>query len=265
MDGTTYYYRIAAVNSAGTSAWGSTVSSKEDAAPPLISITSPTTGTSTAATSITVTGTSSDAISGIASVRVNNTVAATTTNGYATWTATVPIGFGTTVITATAVDGAGNPATTAAVLVTGTTQQTYNPLYIPDLLRGPTFNLTLDQTTKQYLAGPTTQTYSYNHAGFWGPTLLMRKGDFIQVNLTNNLPATTTTHWHGLHIPAIMDGGQSHTEVIAAGTVWSPSFYMKNQAATFWFHPHLHPNTQQQLTMGAGGLIIVQDPHRGQP
>jgi len=256
-DGTTYYYRVAAVNSVGTSPWSATVSSVQDATPPLISITSPTSGTSTAATTITVTGTASDATSGIASVRVNNSVAATTTNGYATWTATVPIGFGTTVVTATAVDGAGNPTTAAAVLVTGTTQQTYNPLYIPDELRGPTFNLTLDQNTKQYFAGPTTQTYSYNHAGFWGPTLLMRKGDFIQVNLTNNLPATTTTHWHGFHIPAIMDGGPH--EVIPAGTVWSPSFYMKNQAATYWYHPHLHPNTQQQLTMGAGGLIIVQD------
>jgi bilirubin oxidase len=257
-DGITYYYRVGAVNNAGTSGWSATVSSVEDATPPRISITSPAAGASTAATSITVTGTSSDATSGIASVMVNNTVAATTTNGYATWTATVPVGFGTTVITATAVNGAGTPATTPPFQVIGTTQQTYNPLRIPDLLRGPTFNLTLDQTTMQYLSGPATQTYSYNKAGFWGPTLLMRQGDYIQVNLTNNLPATTTTHWHGFHIPAIMDGGPH--EVIAAGATWTPSFYMKNQAATFWYHPHLHPTTQQQLTLGAGGLIIVQDP-----
>ena len=85
----------------------------------------------------------------------------------------------------------------------------------------------------------------------------MKKGDFVRVNLTNNLIDTTTTHWHGFHIPAIMDGGPHET--IPAGTVWSPSFYIKNRAATYWYHPHLHPTTQQQLTMGAGGLIIVQD------
>ena len=45
---------------------------------------------------------------------------------------------------------------------------------------------------------------------------MMRKGDFVQINLTNNLPATTTTHWHGFHIPAIMDGGPH--EDIPAGT-----------------------------------------------
>lgn len=257
VDGTTYYYRVAAVNGAGSSPWSSTVSSVQDATAPVVAITAPASGTSTAASTITVTGTASDATSGVASVRVNN-VKATTTNNWATWTATIPVGFGTTVVTATAVDNAGNPATTAARLVTGTTQQTYNPLYIPDLLRGPVFNLTLDTGTKQYLAGATTQTYSYNHAGFWGPTLVMRKGDLIQVRLTNNLPATTTTHWHGFHIPAIMDGGPHET--IAVGATWAPSFYMKNQAATYWYHPHLHTTTQQQLTMGAGGLIIVQDP-----
>ena len=85
----------------------------------------------------------------------------------------------------------------------------------------------------------------------------MNKGDVVQINLTNNLPDTTTTHWHGFHIPAIMDGGPHNT--IAPGATWSPSFYVLNQAATYWYHPHLHMLTQNHLGHGAGGFIIVRD------
>ncbi len=255
-NGVTYYYRVLATNVAGSSSYSNVVSSMQDSTPPTVAVTSPTTATSTAVNSITVTGTSADTPSGIAAVRVNN-VFATSSNGFATWTATVPLGFGTNAITATASDNAGNNTTTSPVLVTLTTAQTYNPLYIPYTMTGTTFNLTIDQNAKQFFAGNLTQTYGYNHHLFWGPTLIMKKGDFVRLNVTNNLVDTTTTHWHGFHIPAIMDGGPHET--IPAGTTWSPSFYIKNNAATYWYHPHLHTTTQQQLTMGAGGLIIIQD------
>jgi bilirubin oxidase len=55
-----------------------------------------------------------------------------------------------------------------------------------------------------------------------------------------------------------MDGGPH--QVIAAGATWSPSFAVKNNAATYWYHPHMHETTMQQLNHGAGGLIIVRDP-----
>ncbi len=256
VEGATYYYRVLATNPAGSSGYSNIIAITPDATAPAVAITSPATGTTTTAATIAVTGTSSDALSGVASVKVNN-VAATTTNNFATWSATVPLGFGTNAITATATDRAGNFTTTAPRTVTVTTAQTYNPLYIPDTMTGTTFNLTLDQSSKRFFAGNATNTYGYNRALFWGPTLIMKKGDFVRINLTNNLIDTTTTHWHGFHIPAIMDGGPHQT--IPPGTTWSPSFHVRNDAATYWYHPHLHTTTQAQVTMGGGGLIIVQD------
>ena len=135
---------------------------------------------------------------------------------------------------------------------------TYTNLWIPPTLSGTVFNLSLNITNKQFLPGTKTVTYAYNTNEFWGPTLIMDKGDNVQINLTNNLADTTTTHWHGFHIPAVMDGGPH--EVIPAGTVWSPSFIVSNNASLYWYHPHLHTKTQDQLTHGAGGLIIIQDP-----
>ena len=145
----------------------------------------------------------------------------------------------------------------SATALTPTTPTTYNDLWIPDVITGTTFNLTLSQTSKQFREGEATTTYGYNGAQFWGPTLIMNKGDNVQLNVTNQLSETTTTHWHGFHIPAAMDGGPM--QGIAAGTTWSPSFEVKNNAATYWYHPHLHEKTQEQLSYGAGGLIIVRD------
>ncbi len=251
--GVTYYYRAFATNSIGSSPYSNTVFSTQDTSAPTVVITSPASGTSTATATIAVSGTST----GATSVKVNN-VTATSANGFATWTATVPLGFGTNLLTATATNGAGTSVTSAAVTVTLTAAQTYNPLIVPDTISGTTFNISLNQKTKQFRAGAATTTYAYNGALMWGPTLIMNKGDAVQMNVTNNLIDTTTVHWHGFHIPAIMDGGPHQT--VPAGTTWSPSWIVKNDAATYWYHPHLHGTTMEQLVKGAGGFIIVRDP-----
>jgi blue copper oxidase len=161
-----------------------------------------------------------------------------------------------TITTSAAAYASGTPVVTATI---GTgTSGAYNTLWIPPTITGTTFNLTLDKSAKQFRAGNPTDTYGYNGNNFWGPTLIMNKGDNVQMNVTNNLTEATTTHWHGFHIPAIMDGGP-HQE-IAAGTTWSPFFQVKNNAGTYWYHPHLHMKAYEQLTYGAGGLIIIKDP-----
>ncbi len=135
----------------------------------------------------------------------------------------------------------------------------YNALLIPPTLTGTNFNLTLSPSSKQFFkTGAATATYGYNGQNFWGPTLIMNKGDNVQIHVTNGLSDTTTVHWHGFHIPAVMDGGP-HQKISPAST-WSPNFQVMNNAATYWYHPHLHEKTFQQLTMGAGGMIIVKDP-----
>jgi bilirubin oxidase len=156
------------------------------------------------------------------------------------------------------------PATTTGTTpttitpTTPTTNSTYNDLWIPPTLTGTTFNLTLDKATKQFLPGTITNTYGYNGANFWGPTLIMNKGDQVQINVKNNLSETTTSHWHGFHIPAEMDGGPHQT--VAAGATWSPTFKVMNNASTYWYHPHLHELTAKQISYGAGGFIIIKDP-----
>ena len=158
---------------------------------------------------------------------------------------------------ATSGSTATSPAVDATEANTTTATDGFNPLWIPPLLEGTTFDLTLAPSTATLLAGNTASTIAYNGASMWGPTLVMKKGDTVTVNVTNGLDEETTTHWHGVHLPPDMDGGPH--QVIAAGDTWSPTWTVKNNAATYWYHPHAHELTWPQLSVGAGGFIIVQD------
>ncbi len=132
-----------------------------------------------------------------------------------------------------------------------------NPLFIPDTLSGTTFNLAVKKGTTEFFKGFNTTTYGYNGA-FLGPTLFMNKGDNVTLNVTNNLPVDiTSVHWHGFHIPAKDDGGPY--QPIAVGKTWSPSFKIKNNAGTYWYHPHIHQKTEIQVMKGLAGMIIIRD------
>ena len=256
-------------------------------AAPVVTISWPSSNSTTSNSSIAVSGNVSST-SVITSVRVNNVEATLNSVGVlsTTWTATVPLGYGTNALTATATDATGNytTTTTTPVLVTCTSNSTYsltanssatgvittnasntapnyNPLIIPDTISATTMNLTLAATSKRFFSAGganATATLGYNGMPFWGPTLIMYKGDKMQMNVKNNLSADSTTcHWHGLHVPAIMDGGP-HIK-ISANTTWTPSFIITNDASTCWYHPHYHGNTATQVAAGGGGFIIVRD------
>lgn len=136
------------------------------------------------------------------------------------------------------------------------TEHTLKDLWIPPLLTGPNYNLTLAAGTMKY-AETATPTLGYNGANFMGPTLVFNQGEKVQINFKNNYTEPTTVHWHGLHLPALTDGGPH--QVIAAGATWTPSWIVKNNAGTYWYHPHPHETTQKQMALGATGLIIIRD------
>jgi bilirubin oxidase len=142
-------------------------------------------------------------------------------------------------------------------LFNGLTAQSYNALWIPDTLSGTNFNLTIKDTFTQLISpGNQTLTGGINNK-FWGPTLFINQGQTVHMNVTNNLNDSTTIHWHGMHLPAVMDGGPH--QVIPPGTLWQPYWNVTNKAGTYWYHPHLHEMTLEHLTKGIGGFIIVRD------
>ncbi len=144
----------------------------------------------------------------------------------------------------------------SAVLVNQKSRAQYNNLWIPDTLSGTQFTLVEKDTMSQILPGQQTLTEGIN-GKIWGPTLFFNKGDTVHIHVYNNLNDSTTLHWHGFHLPPVMDGGPH--QIVPPGTIWEPFWKVKNRAATYWYHPHLHMMTEKQVSKGLGGLIIVRD------
>ncbi len=137
-----------------------------------------------------------------------------------------------------------------------------NRLKIPPQLKGKmqngvrVYDLRLQKGATEFLPGIKTATLGIN-GGFLGPTLRLRNGEKIRLNVTNTIGEPTTLHWHGLHLPARADGGPH--QVIAEGATWSPEFEVKQMAATFWYHSHMFHKTGEQVWKGLAGFMLVED------
>ncbi|MBK7335013.1 MAG: multicopper oxidase domain-containing protein [Saprospirales bacterium] len=130
------------------------------------------------------------------------------------------------------------------------------PVPIPPTLSGSVIDLKVQSGTTEIYTGFATNTIGYN-GSFLGPTLLLNAGQMVTINVHNQLGDTTTVHWHGLNVSPANDGSP-HVMILADET-WSPQFPVLDKAATYWYHPHLHGKTMDQVLLGAAGFIIVSD------
>ena len=131
-----------------------------------------------------------------------------------------------------------------------------NLISIHEILEGQEINLNLAKSSKEFYSGIMTNTLGYN-GNHLGKTIILNKEQTVKLNVTNSLTEKTTTHWHGLHVAPHNDGSP-HTPIDPSHT-WSPEFTVLDKAGTYWYHPHLHEKTLQQVVKGAAGLIIVKD------
>lgn len=131
-----------------------------------------------------------------------------------------------------------------------------NPILIPPTINGTNIDLTLMNGTYQFYNGINTTTMGVN-GDVLGPTIILNKGEFVNFSVNNQIGETTTIHWHGMHVAPENDGGPHTT--IAPNTIWEPSFTILDRAGTYWYHPHLHEKTNEHVSKGIAGIIIVND------
>jgi FtsP/CotA-like multicopper oxidase with cupredoxin domain len=93
-----------------------------------------------------------------------------------------------------------------------------------------------------------------------GPVIEATQGEPLEIRLTNRLPEPTTIHWHGLRVPARMDGTEDAQPLVQPGETAVYRFTPPD-AGTFWYHPHT--NEAEQLEKGLYGALIVRGP--GEP
>ncbi|UMP06294.1 multicopper oxidase domain-containing protein [Amycolatopsis sp. EV170708-02-1] len=132
----------------------------------------------------------------------------------------------------------------------------------PDASGVRRFELTLRPGSTELIPGKRADTWGIN-GDHLGPTLRMRRGDRVAMAVTNRIGEPTTLHWHGMRLPARMDGGP-HQTIRPDGT-WRPEWTVDQPAATGWYHPHPHEQTARHVYRGLAGMIQIADPEAAAP
>ncbi len=89
-----------------------------------------------------------------------------------------------------------------------------------------------------------------------GPVIQAEKGDTVVVKLKNKLTEPTTIHWHGIRLPAPMDGTDAVQKPVQPGEEFEYRFVVPD-AGTFWYHSHT--NETKQMERGLYGALIVKE------
>jgi len=128
----------------------------------------------------------------------------------------------------------------------------------PTVLSGTEFDLTIDSMSVDF-TGKRRTAMAIN-GSIPGPLLRWREGDTVTLRVRNRLPHDTSIHWHGILLPANMDGVPGFSFAgIAPDGMYEYRFKVK-QSGTYWYHSH--SAFQEQL--GVYGPLII-DPEEPEP
>ncbi|HXZ08874.1 MAG TPA: multicopper oxidase family protein, partial [Paraburkholderia sp.] len=170
------------------------------------------------------------------------------------------------------------PVTLAApdALPTGTSLPALRKLTNESSQPGP-FRATLvaEPASREMLPGQPTTFWQYNPASgheagegpVIGPLIDVREGDTVEIRFVNRLPQPSTIHWHGLPVPPDQDGNPANAVAPGASRVYRFTL-PAGSAGTYWYHPHPHMMSAEQVFRGLAGPVIVRaagDPLAGWP
>ena len=121
----------------------------------------------------------------------------------------------------------------------------------PNVLTGNEFDLFIGETPVN-ITGAARTAMTIN-GSLPGPILRWREGDTVTLRVRNRLKEDTSIHWHGIILPANMDGvpGLSFHGIAPDG-MYEYKFKV-NQNGTYWYHSH--SGLQEQV--GVYGALVI--------
>ncbi|MDD2162182.1 copper-resistance protein, CopA family [Pseudomonas peli] len=121
----------------------------------------------------------------------------------------------------------------------------------PNVLTGTDFDLFIGETPVN-ITGAARTAMAIN-GSIPGPILRWREGDTVTLRVKNRLAEDTSIHWHGIILPANMDGvpGLSFHGIAPDG-MYEYKFKV-NQNGTYWYHSH--SGLQEQI--GVYGALVI--------
>ncbi len=163
--------------------------------------------------------------------------------------------------------------------------------------RNGILNVTLNVTVSRSTQGP----FSFNKRSYngqaTGPTIIVKKGDILNIKLNNQLgtekptkigqyytskiaknktgdwmhdrdvysyPNFTNIHLHGLHVSPLGNSDNVFRQCSPQQSLtYQYKIPMDHPSGLFWYHPHFHGSSSLQLASGMAGAIIVEDDENG--
>jgi CopA family copper-resistance protein len=140
----------------------------------------------------------------------------------------------------------------SALLAGSTRWSSGSPAAAGGVMSGTDFDLSIDALPVNYTGRPRIATAVNGQLP--APLLRWREGDTVTLRVTNRLPVRSSIHWHGILLPAAMDGvpGLSFPG-IASGETFVYRFPVR-QSGTYWYHAH--SGFQEQT--GLYGPIVIE-------
>jgi FtsP/CotA-like multicopper oxidase with cupredoxin domain len=117
--------------------------------------------------------------------------------------------------------------------------------------------LTAAPASAGFAEGLETPILAYNGISP-GPLIEASEGDRVEIGFVNGIPGEASTiHWHGMPVPADQDGNPM--DPVASGAERTYAFELPVESAgSYWYHPHPHGKTAEQVYRGLAGVFLVK-------
>jgi FtsP/CotA-like multicopper oxidase with cupredoxin domain len=121
------------------------------------------------------------------------------------------------------------------------------------------FDLTSKVVQWEVKPGQRFEAFAYNGV-VPGPMIRVTEGDKVRVRLKNELPESTSIHWHGLFVPNNMDGVPYITQPpVKPGQSFVYEFVARNPGSHMY---HSHHAADIQVPKGLLGAFIIDPKDR---
>ena len=161
-------------------------------------------------------------------------------------------------------------STTAEPVVQGSQNSTPQASALSAEVRDVQIKMVARPVTAEIESGVTTDVWSYlgevidgdpatleTSGSYLGPTIHLWPGQRVRVEFVNEIEQESIIHWHGLIVPDDQDGQPRYA--VEPGGSYAYDFTVANRPGTYWYHPHPHHYTGEQVYRGLSGLIIIHD------
>jgi FtsP/CotA-like multicopper oxidase with cupredoxin domain len=126
-----------------------------------------------------------------------------------------------------------------------------------ELADGDQFELRIASVAKR-LGDATVRMLAYN-GSIPGPTLRVRQGSELVVDVVNDGDLEATVHWHGLRLENRYDGTAETQRPMPVGGSFSYRLVFPDPGV-YWYHPHIREDYAQEMGLYGNIVVVPSDP-----